>query len=103
MTETIIVNYRLQEEKQTTQKSTMPIENQINHPHQEIVTHNHAGQKTTNGGLRKGWTRATFILREEYVEKLKAIAYWERTTIKEIMDNALSTYFENQKKQILNK
>jgi hypothetical protein len=32
----------------------------------------------TSKGLRPGWTRATFIVREETVQQLKAVAYWDR-------------------------
>jgi len=55
-------------------------------------TQNNVPQKTSRRGLREGWTRVTFILREEHVEKLKAISYWDRVTIKEIIDEALSNY-----------
>src|ERR1700733_5658244 len=58
-------------------------------------------KKTSQMGLREGWTRVTFILREEHVEKLKSLAYWERATIKDIMDEALSMYLENTKKKII--
>ena len=34
-------------------------------------------------------TRATFIVNEEILEKLKAIAYWERLKIKEVVNEAL--------------
>jgi len=48
-------------------------------------------------GLPEGWVRATFITREEYVEKLKAMAYWERRMLKEIVDEALSAYLQGKK------
>jgi len=48
--------------------------------------------KTSERGLQDGWTRATFILRREHLEKLKALAYWERKMIKEVMDEALVIY-----------
>jgi hypothetical protein len=53
--------------------------------------------KTTQRGLHDGWTRATFILRELHLEKLKALAYWERKTIKEVMDEALGSYLKEQR------
>lgn len=53
--------------------------------------------KTTQRGLHNGWTRATFILRERHLEKLKALAYWERKTIKEVMDEALGDYLKGKK------
>jgi len=53
--------------------------------------------KTTQQGLQNGWTRATFILRKDYLEKLKASAYWERKTIKEVIDEALGSYLKGKK------
>ena len=51
-----------------------------------------ASIKTTQQGLQDGWTRATFILRNQHLEELKALAYWERKTIKEVIDEALGSY-----------
>jgi hypothetical protein len=53
--------------------------------------------KTSYDGLRKGWTRATFILREDYLEKIKSLAYWKRKNIKEVMDEALEQYLKGKK------
>jgi hypothetical protein len=50
--------------------------------------------KTTQRGFQDGWTRATFILRKHHLEELKTLAYWERKTIKEVMDEALGFYQE---------
>ena len=36
-------------------------------------------------GLQDGWTRDTFILRKEYLGKLKAVSYWERKKMKEVI------------------
>jgi hypothetical protein len=48
--------------------------------------------KTTQRGLQDDWTRATFILRKDYLEKLKELTYWERKTIKGVIDEALGSY-----------
>lgn len=53
--------------------------------------------KTTQRGLQDGWTRGTFILRKDYLEKLKELAYWKRKTIKEVMDEALGDYLKGKK------
>ena len=55
--------------------------------------------KTTQRGLHDGWTRATFILRKHHLEELKALAYWERKTIKEVMDEVLSSYLKGKNLQ----
>jgi len=53
--------------------------------------------KTSYDGLREGWTRATFILREDYLEKIKSLAYWKRKNIKEVMDEVLEEYLKGRK------
>jgi hypothetical protein len=53
--------------------------------------------KSSQRGLRRGWTRATFILRDAYLKKLKALAYWERKKVKEVIDEALTGYLKGKK------
>jgi len=53
--------------------------------------------KTSQKGLRKGWTRATFIIRSDYLEKIKALAYWERKKVKEVVDDLLGLYLKGKK------
>lgn len=48
-------------------------------------------------GLQDGWTRATFVLRKDYLSKLKAVSYWERKKIKEVIDEALRNYLKGKK------
>jgi len=52
---------------------------------------------TKKKGLKKGWTRATLIIKDEHLEKIKKVAYWDRKKIKEIVDEALTNYFRNKK------
>lgn len=47
-------------------------------------------------GLKDGWTRDTFILRKDYLEKIRALAYWERKKVKEVIDEALGSYLEGR-------
>ena len=54
-------------------------------------------EKSTQEGLKEGWTRATFIVREDYLEKLKDLAYWERRQIKELMDDILGSYLKGKR------
>ena len=53
--------------------------------------------KTSCDGLREGWPRATFILREDYLEKIKSLAYWKRKNIKEVVDDVLEEYLKGKK------
>ncbi len=48
-------------------------------------------------GLQDGWTRATFVLRKDYLSKLKAVSYWDRKKMKEVIDEALGTYLKGKK------
>ena len=51
---------------------------------------------TSQRGLHKGWTRNTFILRKDYLEKIKGLAYWDRKTIKDVVDEALGSYLRSK-------
>jgi uncharacterized protein YnzC (UPF0291/DUF896 family) len=53
--------------------------------------------KSIDRGLKEGWTRATFILRSDYLEKIKALAYWDRKQVKEVIDEALGSYLKGKK------
>jgi hypothetical protein len=53
--------------------------------------------KSSQKGLRKGWTRATFILRDDYLEKVKALAYWDRKSVKATLDEALADYLKGKR------
>ncbi|HSB05065.1 MAG TPA: hypothetical protein VLK23_07685 [Thermodesulfobacteriota bacterium] len=56
-----------------------------------------AAVKTSQKGLKIGWTRATFILRDDYLKKIKALAYWERKKVKEVVDEALGFYLRGKR------
>jgi len=45
--------------------------------------------KSSQEGTKENETRATFIVNEELLEKLKAIAYWDRILIKDVINKAL--------------
>jgi hypothetical protein len=46
--------------------------------------------KTSQKGTQENETRATFIVEEDSLEKIKAIAYWDRLSIKDTINNALN-------------
>ena len=48
-------------------------------------------------GLPKGWTRATFIVRQDLLHKVKRAAYWDRKQIKDIVMEALDAYLVDKK------
>ena len=52
--------------------------------------------KTIKQGLSKGWTRATFIVKEENLSMLKAISYWDAIPLKDLVDQALFNYLQTK-------
>jgi hypothetical protein len=50
----------------------------------------------SKAGLPAGYTRATFIIPEELNEKIKAIAYWDRISIKDVIEDILLQYFKDK-------
>lgn len=56
-----------------------------------------ASNRSSQQGLKNGWTRATFILRKNHLEKIKSVSYWERKKIKEVVDEALRLYLTGKK------
>jgi hypothetical protein len=61
-------------------------------------------QKTTissssKAGTKPNETRATFIINEDVLEKLKAIAYWERILIKDVIHEAFKEAITNYEKR----
>ena len=69
----------------------------VNNGNQRKGTSKMTPIKTTQQGLQDGWTRATFILNKNHLEKLKALAYWERKTIKDVIDEALGNYLGGER------
>ena len=80
--------------KHKTTKSKPPIKakSDVTIP-QESVTVTSASSK----GLPEGWTRATFIVRQDLVHKVKRAAYWDRRQIKDIVTEALDAYLVDKK------
>jgi hypothetical protein len=53
----------------------------------------HIAEEETNVPLE---TKATFVISIDQLEKLRAIAFWDRASIKEILSDALSKYFDGR-------
>jgi len=56
--------------------------------------------KSSQEGTKEKETRATFIVNEDLLEKLKAIAYWDRKLIKEVVNTALQDRVDKYEKEI---
>jgi hypothetical protein len=54
--------------------------------------------KTSQIGTKANETRATFIVNEEVLAKVKAIAYWDRLDIKDVVGLALANYLSSYEK-----
>lgn len=53
-------------------------------------------EKSSQEGLPVNWTRATFIVREDLLEKLKDLAYTERRSIKEVINEAIEQFIDGK-------
>ena len=54
--------------------------------------------KSSQIGTKEEETRATFIVNESLLEKIKAIAYWERVQIKDVVDEAFEKHVAQYEK-----
>jgi hypothetical protein len=54
------------------------------------VTQTKVITKSSQEGTKEHETRATFIINEELLEKLKAMAYWDRLLIKDVINTSLA-------------
>ncbi|MBE7635062.1 hypothetical protein [Tenacibaculum finnmarkense] len=62
-------------------------------------TSNKVITKSSQKGTKEKETRATFIVNEDLLEKLKAIAYWDRKLIKEVVDKSLQDTVDKYEKK----
>ena len=55
--------------------------------------------KSSQEGTKENETRATFIVDEALLDKLKAIAYWDRVLIKDGLNSALQDAVDKYEKK----
>ena len=55
-----------------------------------------AYEKSSKEGLKDNYTRATFIVREDLLEKLKDYAWTERKTLKDTVNIMLEEYLKDK-------
>jgi hypothetical protein len=53
--------------------------------------------KSSQSGLPEGWTRATFIVKEDTLKKIKDLAYTERKQLKIVINEALEGFIKGKK------
>lgn len=56
--------------------------------------------KTSQAGTKENETRATFIVNEEQLESVKALAHWERLSIKDVLAKAIEAYLSSKKRDL---
>ncbi len=59
--------------------------------------------KTTQIGTKEGEIRATFLINEAQLEIVKAIAWYERRKIKDVLGEALKKYIGSRDTEVINK
>ena len=47
-------------------------------------------------GLSEGYTRATFIVKQTHFDRLKALAFVNKVSIKELVDQALAKFLKDK-------
>ena len=65
-------------------------------PQKDTVVHG----VSTQEGLTADYTRATFIVRLDLLEKLKNYAYTERLTMKEAINRILENFLDKEEKRL---
>jgi hypothetical protein len=79
-------------------KATVKASGGVNAPHVSAVSTSTSSSISTSAkGLPEGWTRATFIVRQDLVHKVKRAAYWDRRQIKDLITEALDAYLVDKK------
>jgi hypothetical protein len=73
-------------------KPRIKASDRVNIPHVSVIS-----DSASSKGLPKGWTRATFIVRQDLVRKVKRAAYWDRRQIKDVVTEALDAYLVDKK------
>jgi hypothetical protein len=53
--------------------------------------------KKSKVGLPEGWDRKTIIIRDDYIDKLETLAFLDRRTLKDVIDEALTEYLQDKK------
>ena len=54
---------------------------------------------SVKAGLQDGYTRATIIVKAEYIDKLKEIAYRDRSSLKDTLEQAVAKHIADYEKK----
>jgi len=81
--------------KSPEQRKNEALKNKVGRP----VTQFKEITKSSQEGTKENETRATFIVNEDLLEKLKAIAYWDRLLIKDVINTAFEEAINKHEKK----
>lgn len=55
---------------------------------------------TSKAGTKENETRATFLVNDDQLKRVKALAYWERVSIKDVLAEALEKHLSSKGKDV---
>ena len=93
-TQSVLSKQSISSNQDISSNQSVPSNQSVHQNPQNGGTRRHPRVITTASqeGLPDGWIRATFIVQEHQLAQIKALAYWERKQIKEVITEALSAY-----------
>jgi len=47
-------------------------------------------------GVKKGYTRATIVVRKDQMAKIRALAYWERKLVRNVVEEAFENFLKGK-------
>lgn len=51
---------------------------------------------SASAGLAEGYTRATFIIKQDHIDRLKALSYVNKLPIKDLVDQAMTRFLKDR-------
>lgn len=62
----------------------------------KIKTPQKRGFVSASAGLPEGYTRATFIIKHDHIDRLKALAYVNKSSLKDLVDQAMTKFLKDK-------
>jgi hypothetical protein len=71
---------------------------------EEVIGEHPAKGTSRTAGLPFGWTRTTLVIREDLLDALKSVAWWNRSTVKDVTEKLFEEYISSAEvKSVLSK
>ena len=87
----------IKDTKESAKRSDTVVSMDTNNQESTLKTKERSHLNSSQKGLPENWTRATYIVRDSIVDQLKSVAYWERKQLKEVVEEAFSSYLSDKK------